>query len=144
VTFSFWKTKVKEKKQAEWRHMMRMKMKTIRDKREGKLRKDAWVKWRQSYRSHLSSQHYIERLVVRFYRRWKERLSKVDNLEATADEISRLTREREKERCWNNWRRVAEMRLMERVVLERIRLRVLGEVMDAWKKNARVSSPFFP
>jgi protein SFI1 len=134
--FNAWTAGVKEKRQAEWRHGMRMKMKTIREKREGKLRDDAWAKWRQSYRSHLSGQHYIERLVLQFYRHWKKRLSDVDHLEATADEFSGVMEGRATERFWNHWRRTMEMRNAERMVLERVSMRVMGEVMDAWKRNA--------
>jgi Sfi1 spindle body protein. len=125
-----------EKREAAWRYRMRMKMKAVRERREGKLRKDAWAKWRQSYRSHLSGQHYIERLVLRFYRRWKNKLSDVDRLKTITDEFSRVKDEGVIERRWNYWRRATEMRNAERIVLERVNLRVMGEAIDVWKRNA--------
>jgi protein SFI1 len=110
-------------------------MKTVREKREGKLRKDAWAKWRQSYRSHLSGQHYTERLVLRFVQRWKTKLLEVDHLEAAGDEFLNGKDRRVAERCWRYWRRAAELRSAERSVVASVGLRIMGSVMDIWKQH---------
>lgn len=131
-----WKSRLKEKRQTEWRNDMRSKMKTVREKREGKLRKDAWAKWRQSYRSHLSGLHYTERLVLRFFRRWKTKLLTVDYLEAAGDVFLNGKDGRVAERCWSYWRRAVELRNAERSVADNVRLRIIGNVMNIWKQHA--------
>jgi protein SFI1 len=115
---------------------MRKKMKTVRENREGKLRKDAWAKWRQSYRSHISGQHYTERLLLRFFQQWKTKLLEVDHLEAAGDEIWNGRDRRATERCWTYWKRAAELRSTERSVLASVGLRMMGNIMDIWKKRA--------
>jgi protein SFI1 len=115
---------------------MRSKMKTVREKREGKLRKDAWAKWRQSYRSHLSGQHYTERLVLRFFQWWKTKLLEMDHLEAAGDAFFSGKDRKAAERCWSYWRRTAELRNAERLIVESIGLRIMGNAMDIWKKHA--------
>lgn len=115
---------------------MRKKMKTVREKREGTLRKDAWAKWRQSYRSHLSGQHYAECLALRFFRKWKTKLLEVDHLEAAGDKFCDRRDRRAAERCWIYWRRAGQLRSAERLVLENVGLRVMGDVMDIWKKRS--------
>lgn len=110
-------------------------MKIVREKRESKLRKDAWAKWRQSYRSHLSAQHYTERLVIRFYSRWKKQLLEVDHRNAVADEFYRATGEKAMERCWSSWKRALEMRNAEKVVAEKVEVRVMHEALTVWKKQ---------
>jgi protein SFI1 len=115
---------------------MRRKMKTVREKREGKLRKDAWAKWRQSYRSHLSGQHYTERLVLRFFQRWKTKLQEVDHLEAAGDQFLDDKERKAAERCWTYWKRAVQLRNAERSVVESVGLRIMGDAMDIWKKQA--------
>jgi protein SFI1 len=135
AAFRVWAFKLKEKKRTDWQHMMRTKMKLIQDRREGKLRKDAWAKWRQSYQSHLSRQHYAERLILRFYRRWEDSLAKLDHMEAVADEHQYVIEERTVERCWDCWRKAMQMKMMEKTMSERVGLRIMGKVIDIWKQH---------
>lgn len=130
-----WKSRLKEKKQTEWRNDMRRKMTSVREKREAKLRKDAWAKWRQSYRSHLSEQHYAERLVLRLFRRWKTRFLAVDHLEVVGDQFLDAKENRAVERCWTFWRRAVELRNVERTVSESVGLRIMGNTMEVWKQH---------
>lgn len=131
-----WKAKLKEKHLAKWRDEMRHKMKIIKDKVALRLQKDAWAKWRQSYLSHLSGQHYTEHLLFRFYCRWKERLSRRDELENVAELHFGALEQRWVGRCWNLWRRASDMRNAEHVLIERVNLRLVSNVMDIWRKHA--------
>jgi protein SFI1 len=115
---------------------MRAKMKTIRETRENKLRKDFWVKWRQGHHSRLSSQHYTTQLVLRTFNHWKAKLYEVDQLEAAADEFQRVSGAKTLERCWNHWAHVNDIKYAERILAERVGLRVLGEGMEVWKRHA--------
>ncbi|KAH7929761.1 hypothetical protein BV22DRAFT_1080370 [Leucogyrophana mollusca] len=132
-----WKTRLKEKRQIAWRNDMRTKMKITREKREAKLRKDAWAKWRQSYRSHLSEQHYNERLALRFLRRWKMRLTKADHMEAVADEFVRAHEGSAVTKCWKQWKRALAVKDAEKTVVQKVGIRVMADVMDVWKKHVR-------
>ncbi|KII88582.1 hypothetical protein PLICRDRAFT_698940 [Plicaturopsis crispa FD-325 SS-3] len=132
---SAWRTKFKHSRQIHWRNDMRAKMKSVREKREGKLRKDAWAKWRQSYRSHLSGLHYSERLVLRSFQRWKDRLTAIDRLEDAADEFTRRRELRIREECWMRWRKAADIGDAEKTVIERVGLRIMGNAMDAWRRR---------
>lgn len=133
LAVQIWKTKWKEKRQAVWRESMRARMQTVRQKREAKLLKDAWAKWRQSHRSHLSEQHYADRLVVRFFKRWRTRLEDLEQLDAAVDHFLYEKEERSVERCWDMWRRAMEMRKAERMMVERVDLRMMGQTMEVWK-----------
>ncbi|GBE82341.1 hypothetical protein SCP_0407250 [Sparassis crispa] len=141
-----WKTKLKEKKQANWRNDMRAKMKTVRENHETKLVKDAWAKWRQSYQSHLSGQQYSEKLVIRFLRRWKLRLGSLDQLDAAADHFIYAKEVEQVSKCWDMWRCTMEVRKAERTITERVGLRVMGDVMDVWRgrlHDNRVADGFY-
>ncbi|KAG5646652.1 hypothetical protein DXG03_002642 [Asterophora parasitica] len=132
-----WRTRLREKEQDKWRQGMRQKMKTVREKRERTLRKDAWAKWRQSYRSHLSGKHYAENLVHHFYFCWKTRLSAIEELEDAADHAFQASQERVADKYWNQWRNARELRNSERIMAERIGLRLMGETMSIWQKRVR-------
>ena len=135
TAFVGWRSRLKEKRQTDWRNDMRGKMKSVREKREGKLRKDAWAKWRQSYRSHLSGHYYIDHLVLRCFRKWRTRLLSIDHLEVAGDEFLRLKEAKGAERYLIYWRRATELRNTERSVTETISLRILASKMDLWRKR---------
>ncbi|TFY63971.1 hypothetical protein EVJ58_g2926 [Rhodofomes roseus] len=141
-----WKVKLKEKKQADWRNSMRARMKTVRERREAKILKDAWAKWRQSYQSHLSAQHYNERLVSRYLKRWRARLALLDELDAAAEHLEYVRQERQVEKCWDLWRRALGMRRQEKVMAERVDIRIMGHAMDTWRNRLnqnRVADEFY-
>lgn len=135
LAIQLWKMKLKEKKQSDWRNEMRTKMKIVRDARESKLRKDAWAKWRQSYQSHLSDRHYSQRLVLRFFQKWKAKFGQVDDLDAVADHFAYGKEQILMEKCWDLWRRALELRRAETVMAERVGLRVMGDAMNVWKRR---------
>ncbi|EGO20886.1 hypothetical protein SERLADRAFT_452027 [Serpula lacrymans var. lacrymans S7.9] len=136
VSVNQWKAKLKERRQAMWRNEMRSKMKTVRESRETLLKKDAWAKWRQSYRSHLSEQHYNERLVLRLFERWSLKLMEKDHLEAASEQFTKISDGRMVGRCFEFWKRQLQMKNNERMVVRRVGLRVMGEAMDVWKKHS--------
>jgi protein SFI1 len=142
TALNVWKAKLQEKRQAQWRDAMRYKIKVVRTNRENKLKKDAWAKWRQSYQSHLSGQHYTERLVSRFFQQWKKKLVEVDHLDATAEEYDRVREDRALVRCWGLWKRASQLKSAERVMAERVDLRIISEVLSVWKRHMCVCFNF--
>jgi protein SFI1 len=133
--FGVWKRRLKGKRLTEWRRDMRNRMKLVREKQSGKLRKDAWAKWRQSYRSHLSGQRYTERLLFQFFQRWKAKLSEVDHLDAVGDGFLHASEERAAQRLWTYWKRAMEIRNAERATRDMVGLRVMEKVMTTWKSR---------
>ncbi|KAG9318710.1 hypothetical protein JVU11DRAFT_806 [Chiua virens] len=129
-----WKLRLKEKRQVVWRNDMRAKMKTIREKRELKIQKDAWAKWRQSFRSHLSELQYNERVVQHFFRRWKSSLLKLDRMEVAAEQFYRRTTCSAVVQTWKRWKRALATSEAERVVTTKAGLLIKHDVMRMWKK----------
>lgn len=130
-----WRAKLREKKQVQWREDMRARMKTVRDHRDLKLKKDAWAKWRQSHRSHLAEQHYSEKLVLRFYTKWRKKLGKLDRLDNAGDQLARSRGSSQVEKCWILWKHAMEMKKAERATTERVGLRILTTAIDMWRKR---------
>ena len=141
AALTLWKAKLKEKRQITWRNDMRAKMKTIREKRDSKIQKDAWAKWRQSFCSHLSELQYNERILLRFFLRWKSSLSKLDSLETVADQFYRRTTCSAAVQTWKRWKRALAVSDAEKAVTAKIGLRVSREVMQMWKKYTYVHFP---
>ncbi|KAK0240195.1 CTLH/CRA C-terminal to lish motif domain-containing protein [Armillaria nabsnona] len=133
--FFRWRRSLVAKQNENWRNSMRSKMKIVRTKREQRVRKDAWAKWRQSYRSHLSDQHYKERLSLRIFKRWKAKLSAVDGLEDVADEVQHARAEHAVERYWTRWRQMTHLRAAESVIAQQVGQRVKRQVMKTWRKQ---------
>ncbi|KAG8217745.1 Sfi1 spindle body protein-domain-containing protein [Butyriboletus roseoflavus] len=136
AALTLWKAKLKEKRQIAWRNDMRVKMKATREKRDLKIQKDAWAKWRQSFRSHLSELQYNERIVLRFFLRWKSSLSKLDCLETAADHFYRRSTCSAVMQTWKRWKRALAVSDAEKAVTAKISLRINREVMQVWKKHA--------
>jgi protein SFI1 len=135
VTFYSWKFRLKEKRKNAWRDDIRSRMKIVQERRERILLKETWVKWRQSYQSHLSEQHYTQRLLTRVYRDWRNRLYEVDHLENSADEFRHRAEEGSARTCWEFWKKVTEIRSAEKIIVERVGLRITNDVLDVWKRR---------
>ncbi|KAI0781045.1 hypothetical protein BD413DRAFT_462348 [Trametes elegans] len=134
-TMTVWRLKFKEKRQIQWREDMRARMKAVRERGELRLKKDAWAKWRQSYRSHLSEQQLSRKLVQRFFTRWKSRLRSVDELDAVADHFLHDRDVGIVERCWDIWRHATELQIAEKAMRARLDLRIMTNAMDVWRQN---------
>lgn len=133
--FRAWYLRLKKHQQAAWRQSMRNKIDLIRRRREDKLRKDAWAKWRQSFKSHLSDQHYAERLVLRTFRQWRDKIRKLDDMAELADEVMHCGDHRTLEQAWNHWNNATQLRSIERLISYKIGLRIMHEAMGAWKRR---------
>ena len=135
TAMKLWKVKLKERKQVQWRNDMRMRMKTVHDRHEMKLKKDAWAKWRQLYCSHIAEQQYSQKLVLRLYGVWKRKLVKLDRLEDAADQLVARRGKAQKERYWVVWKREMLVKNAERAMAERVGLRILSGAMNVWKRR---------
>ncbi|KAG1832113.1 hypothetical protein EV424DRAFT_85759 [Suillus variegatus] len=132
-----WGAKHKQKKQLQWRHDMRAKMKTVRERHEIKLVKDAWVKWQQSHRSILNELQYNERIVARFFLRWRNSLLKLDHMDSAADGFAHRIKGSAAHRAWKHWKKIMAARDAEKTVAHKTALRIKGIMMDLWKKQTR-------
>lgn len=119
---------------------MRNRMKIIREGKDRKIKKDAWAKWRQSYRSHLSDQHFSERLVVRFFRRWRRKVGELEQLEAAAEHFVVNREQTQMERFWDGWRAAVQVKRAERMMVERVSRRMVVQAMSLWKDRLSVVS----
>ncbi|KAG0705973.1 hypothetical protein DFH29DRAFT_996399 [Suillus ampliporus] len=132
-----WRAKHKQNKQLQWRNDMRAKMKTVRERHETKLVKYAWVKWQQSHRSFLNELQYNERMVARYFVRWKNSLLKLDRMDSVADDFSQRIKGSAAHRAWKRWQKAMAARDAEKTVAHKVALRIKGIVMDLWKKQTR-------
>lgn len=133
-----WKAKHKQKKQLQWRSDMRAKMKTVRERHDIKLIRGAWVKWQQSHRSFLSELQHNERIVARYFLRWKNVLLKLDRMDSAADSFSRRIKGSAAHRAWKHWQKAMATRDAEKTVAHKVSLRIKGKVMDLWKQQTYV------
>lgn len=133
--FHVWKLKLKERKQLQWRDDMRLRMKTVRERDELRLKKEIWVKWRQGFFAHLSEQQFSRKILVRFFARWKIKLKKLDELEAAADHFVYVREDKTRDAYWESWRRATDLRRAEKLVKERVELRVMANAMDTWRRH---------
>lgn len=135
AALTVWQNKHMLKKQAMWRDEMRNKMKLIREKRESKLQKDAWAKWRQLYQSHLSRQHYTERLVLRLFNLWKQKLARIDGLEGKIDGYVKTREKSVVARSWDMWRRAADLKNLEAALAARVSTQIARDALGKWKQQ---------
>ncbi|TFK54938.1 hypothetical protein OE88DRAFT_1653513 [Heliocybe sulcata] len=135
LAMTIWRQKAQEKKREKWRQDMRAKMKSIREKREIQLLKDAWAKWRQSHQSHLSGRHYDGKVVRRLFKLWSSKLVEVEHMEAAAEEFCTVRSSRAVGHVWRQWRRATELKLAERTVVERTGFRVMADALSTWKRQ---------
>ncbi|KIP09496.1 hypothetical protein PHLGIDRAFT_116291 [Phlebiopsis gigantea 11061_1 CR5-6] len=130
-----WRVKLRERQQIKWRYDMRARMKIVRDKHDHNLLKDAWTLWKQGFQLHYSDQYHAQKLIVRFYKRWRLKLSGLDGLENKADHLANIREQRQVAVCWQLWRKAMELRKSEAVLAESVNLRMLSAMFVTWKRR---------
>ncbi|KAI6144823.1 Sfi1 spindle body protein-domain-containing protein [Pisolithus thermaeus] len=137
VAMAMWRWKLKERRQLMWRNAMRAKMKTVREKREYNIQRDAWSQWRHAYCCRLAEMRFMERLVGRFFFHWKAKLANLDRLETSAADFLERPTCSAVVHAWKLWRRALRIRNAAQMVTANAGLRVKREVVDIWKKRTR-------
>ncbi|KAG7092302.1 hypothetical protein E1B28_008664 [Marasmius oreades] len=147
AAFNIWKQRLQdrlqEKQKMAWRQDMRVRLATIRRHRKEALLKEYWIHWRRAYQYRLSEAHCCDRLRLRCYSQWKERLHRVYRSEDNADQAHR---DALLGRFWEYWKRTIELRVPERVMNRQVELRVKREVFEVWKKqwvDHRIARAFY-
>ncbi|KAI0029377.1 Sfi1 spindle body protein-domain-containing protein [Vararia minispora EC-137] len=130
-----WFGALAQRAQERWRNEMREKTKVVRAARETKLRKDAWAKWRQLYRSHISQQYYSAHLLLRTFRIWRTRLEGLDEAEVKADRFEEVVEKKVMVRAWEMWKGEMLLRAKEAVVARHVGLRIQKRTLGAWKQK---------
>ncbi|KAI9446235.1 hypothetical protein H4582DRAFT_2069571 [Lactarius indigo] len=118
ATLVRWHAHLQERQKAAWRADMRTRMQTVRSLRDAALRRDTWAHWRRLYQSRLLQQR-VER--------WRGKLRETEALKGRADEFAAMKEGKVVDRCWDSWRRAAELKSAERVISERVGARIVRE-----------------
>ena len=135
ATFVHWHAHLQERQKAAWRADMRTRMHTVRSLRDAALRRDAWAHWRRLYQSRLLQQRIEVRLVERSLVRWRSKLRETETLKGRADEFVAMMEGRVVDRCWDSWRRAAELKGAERIIAERVGARIVRESVVLWRQR---------
>jgi protein SFI1 len=135
ATFVRWHVHLQERQKAAWRADMRMRMHTVRSLHDAALRGDAWARWRRLYQSRLLQQRVEVRLVERCLVRWRGKLRETEALKGRADEFAAMTEGKVVDRCWDSWRRAAELKCAERIIAERVGARIVRESVVFWRQR---------
>lgn len=139
LALQIWKSKLKEKKQAQWRNDMRTRMKTVRENHERKLTQEVWLKWKQSYLSRSADEHFALKTAAKVLKKWRTRLASLDELDAAAEHFVSVREDSSMQRSWQVWRHSLHVVKMERLMADRVTLRVLSEAMNFWKNRMFVT-----
>ena len=127
-----WREKAIEARQKKWRQDMRSKMKIVRQNADSRLIRECWAMWRHSAQSHAVYQAYLDKLILRAFVTWRNKMVKVEQLSITADEFQ-SNRRASLVTYWRKWKGMAECRSAERTMVHRIKLRLLDSAMGKWR-----------
>jgi protein SFI1 len=136
-----WTNRLKTRQREKWRQDMRVKLKTVQNKRELRAQKDAWAKWQHLYHLHLAAHRYNEHLAITLFKRWYCRLSRIDRLETHADEAIQHQLQRLVIRGWTHWKRALELSLCRKTFTEQANRRTLESNMLIWRRRTYVNLP---
>ncbi|KAH8106712.1 Sfi1 spindle body protein-domain-containing protein [Cristinia sonorae] len=134
-----WKGKLREKRQSQWRNDMRSKMKLVRNNHERKLVRDAWTTWRLGFQAHSADEHLSQKLLLRFFNKWRARLGSLDALDTAGDRFIAVRDSMALDRSWQVWRHSFHILQSERTMTDRVGMRLLSEAMVVWKNRMRLN-----
>jgi protein SFI1 len=133
-----WDARMMNRRRAATQHAMQVKLSDFRRIREQRILKDAWSKWRQSYRSHLAQQYHQERLVFQAYRRWKDRILGYRDMEIRAVQYSTDKVWTLAGVLWCHWNAKTPIAYAERIVTEKRAKRIVRHALTIWHRQLYV------
>ncbi|KIL69688.1 hypothetical protein M378DRAFT_156912 [Amanita muscaria Koide BX008] len=131
--FDLWIARFKEKQREKWRHNMRTKLQTMRDKQGLRLLKDSWAKWRHLHRLRLAAHRFDGQLTATFFKRWKSRFWCIDKMETLADEAVQYGLQQLLIQNWTRWKRALQLSFSEKVLTEQVSLKILKNSLTTWR-----------
>lgn len=114
---------------------MRARMKIVRDKHDHKLLKDAWAQWKRAFHLRYTDQYFAQKLVLRFFKKWRLKLSQLDGLENRGDHLVVVREQRQAVVCWELWKGAVGLRRAESALAESVNLRILSASFETWKQR---------
>lgn len=136
--FDLWIDQLNRRRQEKWRQDMRMRMKVVRDKREARIRRDAWANLRRRYQLRLAAQKREQRLIRVSLNRWRRRLDHIDRLDMLADETAQRGLKRLVLQNWARWKHVLGLSFSEKLFVERNDRKTMKSAMAMWRKQTCV------
>lgn len=70
--------------------------------------------------------------------RWRGKLRETETLRGRADEFAAMKEGQVVDRCWDSWRRAAELKSAERIIAERVGARIVRESVAFWRQRTYV------
>ncbi|KAF9532236.1 Sfi1 spindle body protein-domain-containing protein [Crepidotus variabilis] len=138
--FQAWQTKLKQRKQAAWRHEMRQKMKLIKTKADTRIRREAWTKWQNTLLLRRAHHHYEIGLLFRFHNRWREKLIQISLMDQKADLFSQNASLKIVDRSWDRWRSIAVLCHRETILAQKVNNRIVETAFNLWRKHMTLTN----
>ncbi|KAF4614733.1 hypothetical protein D9613_003001 [Agrocybe pediades] len=132
-SFRIWQARLKQKRQAAWRNDMRQKMKIVKTKSEMRIKTDAWFHWKRLAELSRADRYYQRNLLLRYQTRWKNKLTRLDDMDNMADHFSEETHIRTLHKFWYMWKQGMSLQHDERVITQRVDHRIMVATFQAWR-----------
>ncbi|KAH8117554.1 Sfi1 spindle body protein-domain-containing protein [Phellopilus nigrolimitatus] len=133
ISMTVWLNRLKTRRVTQWKDDMRKRMSYIRKKRDDRIRREAWTRWKHLHQGELADSHYDRRLTSKMFAVWQSQLTRMDHLEAVAIDFMQLSEQNRAANLWDFWKRQTNLYESGKIIRDRVDARLLVSSLGTWK-----------
>ncbi|CAE7221725.1 unnamed protein product [Rhizoctonia solani] len=136
-----WRQALEKHRRQQWQSAMKKRLRIVRTAVDQRILRQAWQRWRQTRESTYSLEQadgfHDAKLLHRCIVRWAQRYQKIRILPIRALEFRAVKNKATVQGVFETWKSRAELRVMERMIVDKRDHRIKGTVLAKWKSRAQ-------
>ncbi|CAE6460315.1 unnamed protein product [Rhizoctonia solani] len=135
-----WRQALEKQRRQQWQSAMKKRLRTVRTTVDQRILRQAWQRWRQTHGSTYDLERadgfHDAKLLHRCIVHWAQRCQKLRVLPIRALEFRVVKNKALVRDIFEAWKNRAELRVMERMIMDKRDHRIKGAMMAKWRSRA--------
>ncbi|EUC67158.1 Sfi1 spindle body protein [Rhizoctonia solani AG-3 Rhs1AP] len=136
-----WRQALEKHRRHQWQSAMKKRLRTVRSTVDQRILRQAWQRWRQSRESTYSVEQadgfHDAKLLHRCIAHWIQRYQKIRMLPIRGLEFRAAKNKATIQNVFETWKGRAELRVMERMIMDKRDHRIKGTVLVKWRSRTQ-------
>ncbi|CAE6515408.1 unnamed protein product [Rhizoctonia solani] len=137
----YWRQAVERHRRQQWQSAMKKRLRMVRSAVDQRILRQAWQRWRQTRESTYTLEQadgfHDAKLLHRFLVHWAQRCQKLRMLPIRALEFRAAKNKATVQEIFETWKSRAELRVMERMIMDKRDHRIKGGMLTKWRSRAQ-------
>ncbi|KAF8682270.1 Sfi1 spindle body protein [Rhizoctonia solani] len=138
----YWRQVSEKHRRQQWQSAMKKRLRTVKSAVDQRILRQAWQRWRQTRESTYALEQadgfHDAKILHKCIVRWAERLQQLRTLPIRALEFRAARNRAIVQGVFETWKNRAELRVMERMFVDKRDHRIKGAMLVKWKSRAQL------